>query len=71
MHLRQEYPIVRVCEVLSYPRSQVYYEPQPATDESGIKAAIVKLPCVGFSSARGQILQYVLYSAGSLYSSAI
>lgn len=43
MHLRQEYPIATLCEVLSYPRSQVYYEAQPATDESEIKAAIAKL----------------------------
>lgn len=43
MHLRQEYPITTLCEVLNYPRSQVYYKPQPATDESELKAAIVKL----------------------------
>ncbi len=43
MHLRQEYSIATLCEVLNDPRSQVYYELQPTTDGSEIKAAIVKL----------------------------
>jgi DNA-binding PadR family transcriptional regulator len=43
MRLSQAYPIATVCEVLNYPRSQVYYEPQSAKDETEIKAAIVKL----------------------------
>jgi hypothetical protein len=32
MHLSQEYPIKVVCDVLEYPRSQVYYQPQPISD---------------------------------------
>jgi putative transposase len=40
MALSQDYPIVLVCQVLGYPRSQVYYEPQPAVDETAIKATI-------------------------------
>lgn len=40
MQLSQEYPITTDCQVLSYPRSQVYYEPQPPPDESALKAAI-------------------------------
>lgn len=43
MRLSQEYPLATLCEVLNYPRSQVYYEPQPKKDETEIKAAIVKL----------------------------
>jgi len=43
MHLSQEYPIARLCQVLNYPRSQIYYEPQTSPDETEIKAAIVKL----------------------------
>ncbi len=43
MYLSQEYSIATVCEVMNYPRSQVYYEPQPAKDETEIKALIVKL----------------------------
>lgn len=40
MQLSQEYPITTVCQVLSYPRSQVYYEPKPPPDEAELKAAI-------------------------------
>jgi transposase InsO family protein len=43
MQLSQEYPIATVCQVLDYPRSQVYYKPQPPPDETEIKAAIVAL----------------------------
>jgi putative transposase len=43
MQLSQEYPIATLCEVLNYSRSQVYYKPRAATDETEIKAAIVKL----------------------------
>ena len=43
MHLSQEYPIATLREVLNYPRSQVYYEPQSAKDETEIKADIAKL----------------------------
>jgi putative transposase len=40
MQLSQQYPIKVVCDVLDYPRSQVYYEPRPVTDESDLAAAI-------------------------------
>lgn len=40
MQLSQEYPITTVCQVLNYPRSQVYYQPQPPPDESEVKAVI-------------------------------
>jgi transposase InsO family protein len=43
MRLSQAYPIATLCQVLNYPRSQVYYEPQLPPDETEIKAAIVKL----------------------------
>ncbi|MBD3886853.1 IS3 family transposase [Phormidium tenue FACHB-886] len=43
MCLSQEYPIATLCQVLNYPRSQVYYVPQPPPDETEIKAFIVKL----------------------------
>ena len=41
MELSQEYAIVTVCQVLDYPRSQVYYQAQPPPNETEIKAAIV------------------------------
>jgi putative transposase len=40
MQLSQQYPIKVVCDVLDYPRSQVYYEPRPVTDESDLAAEI-------------------------------
>ena len=43
MQLSQDYPIATVCQVLDYPRSQVYYEPQSPPDETDIKAAISAL----------------------------
>ena len=43
MRLSQEYPVATLCQVLNYPRSQVYYRPQAPPDETEIKAAIVKL----------------------------
>jgi putative transposase len=42
MQLSQEYPIVTLCQVLNYPRSQVYYQSQPPCDETEIQEAIVK-----------------------------
>jgi putative transposase len=41
--LSQEYPIKAVCEVLDYPRSQVYYEATPASDESVLEAEILAI----------------------------
>lgn len=43
MQLSQDYPIATVCQVLNYPRSQVYYEPQPPAAETAIKEAITRL----------------------------
>lgn len=43
MQLSQDYPIATVCQVLNYPRSQVYYEVQPHSDETDIKGAIASL----------------------------
>jgi transposase InsO family protein len=43
MRLSQEYPIATLCQVLNYPRSQVYYKPQSPSDQTEIKAAIVNL----------------------------
>lgn len=43
MQLIEEYPIVTVCQVLDYPRSQVYYCPQPSEDESKLKGTIRSL----------------------------
>jgi putative transposase len=43
MSLSQDYPIATVCQVLDYPRSQVYYKPQAPPDETAIKAAIATL----------------------------
>jgi transposase InsO family protein len=43
MQLSQEYPIATLCQVLNYPRSQVYYQSQPPPDETEIREAIVKL----------------------------
>jgi transposase InsO family protein len=43
MSLSQDYPIATVCQVLDYPRSQVYYKPQPPPDETDIKTAIAAL----------------------------
>jgi putative transposase len=43
MTLRHEFPIAAICEVLDYPRSQVYYQGQEPVDESDIKAEITKV----------------------------
>ena len=37
MELIETYPVATVCQVLDYPRSQVYYRPQAADDESDLK----------------------------------
>lgn len=41
--LIETYPIAAVCEVLDYPRSQVYYRPQAVDDETALKGAILTL----------------------------
>jgi putative transposase len=43
MQLRQCYPTTVVCQVLDYPRSQVYYRPQPSPDETEINQTIIEL----------------------------
>ena len=43
MQLRQTYPIAAVCQVLNYPRSQVYYHHQAPAADGEIKSAIVTL----------------------------
>jgi putative transposase len=43
MELIETYPIATVCQVLDYPRSQVYYRPQAVEDESDLKGAILTL----------------------------
>jgi putative transposase len=40
MQLSQQYPTKALCEVLDYPRSQVYYEPRPLADEPALEAEI-------------------------------
>jgi transposase InsO family protein len=40
MDLIGQYPVTTVCQVLSYPRSQVYYPGSPQSDETTIKAQI-------------------------------
>lgn len=43
MQLSQDYPIKAVCEVLDYPRSQVYYEPRPISDDPDLEAEILAI----------------------------
>lgn len=43
MSLRQAYPVTLLCEVLNYPRSQVYYTPLVETDEADLKRQIQEL----------------------------
>jgi putative transposase len=43
MQLSQEYPIKVVCEVLDYPRSQVYYESRPVADDPNLEAEILAI----------------------------
>lgn len=43
MQLSQDYPIKAVCEVLDYPRSQVYYEPHPVSDDPDLEAEILAI----------------------------
>ncbi len=43
MQLIETYPITTVCQVLDYPRSQVYYHPQSANDEDDLKGSILTL----------------------------
>jgi putative transposase len=43
MTLRNEYPVTGLCEVLNYPRSQVYYVPIVAPDGADLKRRIQEL----------------------------
>lgn len=38
--LRPDYPVTVICEVLAYPRRQVYYEPAASADETELKSLI-------------------------------
>jgi putative transposase len=59
MQLKHEYPIAVICEVLDYPRSQVYYQAQEPVDESEIKAVIAKIagqyPTYGYRRITAQL----------------
>lgn len=43
MQLSQDYPIATVCQVVDYPRSQVYYQPQSRPDETEVKTLITTI----------------------------
>ena len=43
MELIETYPMATVCQVVDYPRSQVYYRPQAVEDESDLNGAILTL----------------------------
>ena len=43
MQLIKEYPITTVCQVLDYPRSQVYYQLQPLAEDTELKGKILTL----------------------------
>jgi transposase InsO family protein len=59
MQLKSEYPVAVICEVLDYPRSQVYYQAQGPVDESEIKAVIAtiagKYPTYGYRRITAQL----------------
>jgi putative transposase len=59
MQLKHEYPVAVICEVLDYPRSQVYYQAQEPVDESDIKAVIAKIagkyPTYGYRRVTAQL----------------
>lgn len=43
MGLISEFPVATVCQVLDYPRSQVYYQARSSLEEREIKAEIIRL----------------------------
>jgi putative transposase len=43
MKLRPEYPVTVLCQVLNYPRSQVYYQPEVTEAEDDLKRLIQEL----------------------------
>jgi putative transposase len=43
MSLRPKYPVTLLCDVLNYPRSQVYYAPTAAADEADLQRQIQEL----------------------------
>jgi putative transposase len=57
--LRHEFPIAAICEVLDYPRSQVYYQAQAPVDETDIQAAIRQIagqyPTYGYRRVTKQL----------------
>lgn len=68
MQLSQEYPIKVVCNVLDYPRSQVYYEPRRIADDPTLEAEISAIagahPTYGYRritqelKRRGQVVNH-------------
>jgi putative transposase len=59
MQLKHDYPVAVICEVLDYPRSQVYYQAQEPVDETEIKAVIAKIagkyPTYGYRRVTAQL----------------
>jgi putative transposase len=59
MQLKHEYPVAVICEVLDYPRSQVYYQAQESVDETELKAVIAKIagkyPTYGYRRITAQL----------------
>jgi putative transposase len=59
MQLKHEYPVAVICEVLGYPRSQVYYQAQEPVDETEMKAVIAKIagkyPTYGYRRITAQL----------------
>jgi putative transposase len=57
--LRHEFPIALICEVLDYPRSQVYYQAQAPVAETDIQAAIRQIagqyPTYGYRRVTKQL----------------
>lgn len=59
MALIKDYPIATVCQVLDYPRSQVYYQARPIVDERELKVAIGEVagryPTYGYRRITAQL----------------
>ena len=59
MQLKTDYSITQICQVLNYPRSQVYYQARGQPDESKLKAAVVEVagqyPTYGYRRITAQL----------------
>lgn len=59
MQLQRDYPIRPICQVLNYPRSQVYYQARGQPDEPKLEAAIVAIagdyPTYGYRRITAQL----------------